>query len=133
MRRHLLSFCLLMTLTACGGGTGEMDWFRYAPGGAGTIQPTPAQPAQGYNGQPLAPGIHRIDDPDQPIEGYTIDYVWADTPEIAERKCKDIAAAAGLSFNGVRRTSRNGSRWECNVLSNYPEPERIPPRSPYNP
>ena len=85
-------------------------------GGGGYSAPAPAQ-------RPLAPGPSRIDDPDRPINGQIIDYVWGGTIAEAERNCRTIAAQAGLTFKEVRRTSQKGKKWECHVLSNHPETE----------
>ncbi|MBD2019251.1 hypothetical protein H6F43_03520 [Leptolyngbya sp. FACHB-36] len=93
------------------------------PAGGGSVVRPAAQPAQPQ--RPIAPGagIHRIDDPDKPIQSQIIDYVWGDTLNEAEAKCRQIAAETGTTFSQVRRTSQKGKKWECHVLSNHPEPE----------
>lgn len=90
-------------------------------GGGGGSYSAPARPAPAQ--QPLAPGAHRIDDPDQPIEGQIIDYVWGNDSDDAARKCRAIAANAGARYVGVKATSRGGKKYECHVQTNHPEPE----------
>lgn len=68
-----------------------------------------------------SPAPSRIDNPDQPIQNQIIDYVWGDSQDEAERKCRQIATRLGVKFNKVRRTSQQGKKWECHVLSNHPE------------
>ena len=115
MKRLLIVAAL--TLTGCEPSELQPVAVGGAVGGARYAAPA-SQPAQ-----PLAPGIHRIDNPDQPIEGQIIDYVWGDTLNEAEAKCRQIAAQTGTTFDRVRRTSQRGQKWECHVLSNHPEPE----------
>ena len=68
-----------------------------------------------------SPAPSKIDNPDKPIQNQIIDYVWGDSQDEAERKCRQIATRSGVKFNKVRRTSQQGKKWECHVLSNHPE------------
>lgn len=102
MKKFLAIVLLVLPLTACNDGFSEMDW-RYLPGagGGGGGAPAPAQPAPGYsNGQPLAPGVHKmLEDPEAEAVNDS-EEVWATTQEDAERRCEEIAA---------QRTSQGGT------------------------
>lgn len=96
--------------------------------------PLPAQPGAGSYSAPAsapantAPGYARplrIDDPDQLIQSQIIDYVWGIDGIEAERRCRQLAAKAGLRFVAVRQTSRGGNRYECHV-DTHPEATVIP-------
>lgn len=114
MKHHLIITAAALMLMGC-----EPSELRPVAVGGGAVGTRAAsQPAE-----PIAPGAHRIDDPDQPIENVLLDYVWGDTEVEAARRCRELAASAGVRYNSVKRTSRTGSKWECNIQSNHPEPE----------
>jgi hypothetical protein len=98
MKRYLLSACLLLTLTACGDGTGEMDWFRYAPGGAGTSQPAPAPAQPNLSG---TAATKMLTDPDA-TESSTEEYVWADSLDAATAMCQRTAERNGWRLDDVQ-------------------------------
>jgi hypothetical protein len=53
-----------------------------------------------------------LQDPEETLEDWS-DYVWADSEEEARQKCQAIADGYHIELVSVRRTSRQGKRYEC--------------------
>ena len=100
--KKLIAIALLF-LAGCG-GEGEMDLFRYAPGGAGDMSrplvPAPAPPAPAPAQVPATGAAKMLQDPEA-MESNGSDYVWADNRDAAWNMCQRIAERNGWRLDDV--------------------------------
>ena len=98
---------LLLILTACGEGE-----FRIAPPVPAGGDSAPSRPA---DSRPLAPGPHKmLNDPEKEEWVTDEERILADTPDEAQRKCRQLAEERGLELQDIKPPSRSGGkRYVC--------------------